>query len=274
MRSQKEGPGPLSRIVLFFLLSMLPAAAMASGDSRTPASGATLNDILGQARKSVGEFWQQFGLVTCVESVAQQKLGTKGEIQSLRKSIFDYMVFLKAEPDDFSVEESRLLQGKESKAKNVPLLVTSGLPTLLLVFHPYYGDDFNYNLEGEEMADGRRLIRIRFAHIAGRRSTTALRLREQDYPLDIQGIASVDPETGAIQKIVAGLSAPMSEVNLKALEMDVRYDPQKFPAAENVYWLPSTATINVRTERQHWRNVHQFSNYKRFSVNTEIKISK
>lgn len=274
MESLKVGLCPLIRIVLFFFLGMLPAAAMASEDSSAPVSGARLNDILGLARKSVGEFWQQFGLVTCVESVAQQKLGKKGEIQSLRKSTFDYMVFLNAEPDDFSVEESRLLQGKESKAKNVPLLIASGLPTLLLVFHPYYEDDFNYRLEGEEMAGGRKLIRIRFEHIPGRRSTTALRLRGRDYPLDIQGIASVDPETGAIQKIIAGLSAPMSDVNLKTLEMDVRYDPQKFRAAESVYWLPSTATINVQTERQHWRNVHQFSNYKRFSVNTEIKISK
>lgn len=253
---------------------MLPAGAMTPGDSRTPASGATLNDILAQARKSVGEFWQQFRSVTCVERVAQEKLGKKGGIDYVRKSTFDYMVFLKAEPDDFSVEESRLLQGKESKAKNVPLLITSGLPTLLLVFHPYYEDDFSYHLEGDEMVGGRRLIRVRFEHISGRRSTTALRLREKDYPLDIQGIASINPETGAIQRIVAGLSAPMSDVNLKALEMDVRYDPQVFPAAEGVYWLPSTATINLQTEHQHWRNVHQYLNYKRFSVNTENKILK
>jgi hypothetical protein len=274
MKSLKQGLGSLCRIVLFSYLSMLPAAAMGSGDSRPPASSPTLNDILVETRKSVGEFWQQFRSVACVERVAQEKLGKNGGIEYARKSTFDYMVFLKAEPDDFSVEESRLLQGKESKAKNVPLLVASGLPTLLLVFHPYYEEDFNYHLEGDEMVGGRRLVRIRFEHIPGRRSTTALQLRGKDYPLEIQGIASIDPETGAIQKIVAGLSAPMSDVNLKALEMDVRYDPQKFPAAEGVYWLPSAATINIQTERQHWRNVHQYSNYKRFTVNTENKMSK
>jgi hypothetical protein len=274
MKSLKEGLCPLSRIVLSFYLSMLPAVALASGDSGTPASGATLNAILFQAHKSVGEFWQQFRSVTCIERVAQERLGKKGEIDYVRKSTFDYLVFMSADQDDFSIEESRLLQGKESKAKNVPLLITSGIPTLLLVFHPYYEEDFNYHLEGEEMAGGRKLNRIRFEHIPGRRSTSALRLRGKDYPLEIQGVASIDPETGAIEKIVAGLSAPMRDVNLKALEMDVRYDPQAFGSAGDVYWLPSTATINIRSELQHWRNIHQYSNYKRFSVKTENKISK
>jgi hypothetical protein len=123
------------------------------------------------------------------------------------------------------------------------------------------------------MAGKQRLLRIRFEHIPGKRSTTALRLRGKDLPLEIQGVASIDPETGAIHKIVAGLSAPMSDISLKVLEMDVRYDPQAFGTAGDAYWLPSTATINIQTERQHWRNVHQYSNYKRFSVNSENKIS-
>ena len=124
------------------------------------------------------------------------------------------------------------------------------------------------------MVGKQRLLRIRFEHIPGKRSTIALRLRGKDLPLEIQGVASIDPETGAIHEIVAGLSAPMSDINLKALEMDVHYDPQVFGTVADAYWLPSTATISIRTERQHWRNVHQYSNYKRFSVNSENKILK
>ena len=117
-------------------------------------------------------------------------------------------------------------------------------------------------------------MRIHFEHILGTKSTTALRLRDRNYPLDIQGTAWIDPATGAIHRIAAGLGAPISDLNLKALEMEVRYDPHEFSTREDAYWLPSTATISIRTERQQWRNVHQYSKYKRFTVNTEDKILK
>jgi len=273
MKPSTEGLNPLSRTILLLCLSLLPAAGMAAGDPDAPASNATLNRILVQAHKSVGDFWQQFQSVTCVEKVAQEKLGKKGDIEYLRKSTYDYLVLSDENQDGFSLEESRLLQGKESKAQKVPLLITSGISTLLLVFHPFYAEDFSYRLDGEEMVGTQKLLRIRFEHIPGKRSTTALRLRGKDLSLEIQGVASMDPETGAIHRIVAGLSAPMSDINLKVLEMDVRYDPQAFGTAGDIYWLPSTAAINIQTERQHWRNVHQYSNYKRFSVNTENKMA-
>jgi len=34
-----------------------------------------------------------------------------------------------------------------------------------------------------------------------------------------------------------------------------------------------TATIEVETTRQHWRNTHRFSDYKRFSVSTQESVN-
>jgi hypothetical protein len=274
MNSLKERTRPLNRIVLFFCLSMLSLSSRFSAGSDVPLSSATLDNILAHARKSVGTFWGQFQAVTCVEKVTQEKLGKQGNIEYERKSTFDYLVFLNADNEGFLVEESRLEQGKKGKPINIPLLTASGIPTLLLVFHPHYQDDFRYKLQGEELVGGRMMTKIEFIHIPGKNSTTALRLRGKDYPLDIQGVAWVDPETGAIRRIVAGLAAPMSDHNLKALEMEVRYDPQEFPAVKGIYWLPSTAITDIRSEHQHWHNVHQYSQYKRFTVSAEDKISR
>jgi hypothetical protein len=274
MKLQKKLFCLLNPLTLLISLSSIPAAAKSPGDYGTPSTSPTLSETLVQARKSVGTFWKQFTSVTCIEKIAQEKLGKKGNREYLRRSTFDYLVLSNAQGDAISVEESRLEQGKSGKVKNIPLMIANGLPMLLLVFHPYYEEDFEYRLQGEELVDGSRLVKIGFRHIPGMRSTTALRLRGKDYPLDLQGTAFIDPQTGTIHRIVAGIAGPMSDFNLKSLEMDVQYAPFEFPPATRFYWLPSTATVDVHTELQHWRNIHQYSNYKRFTVATEEKVSK
>jgi len=264
----------MTGILLLFCLGAMPAGARPQSDLQFPDSKASLNGILARARESVESFWSQFRSVTCIEKVSQEKLGDKGKTEYAQKSTFDYLILLNVEGNNLSVEESRVQLGKTAKAKKIPLLLTSGIPTLLLVFHPFYQESFQYQFEGEELLEGHRLIRVGFTHIPGRRSTTALRLRDRNFPLEIQGKAWLYPETGTIYRISAGLIAPMSEHNLKSLTLEVLYGPQKFPPPGESYWLPLTATININTERQHWRNVHQYSNYKRFTVNTEDKIEK
>jgi hypothetical protein len=274
MKLQKRLFCFLNPLTLFISLNCTPAAAISPGEYGTLSASPGLNEVLVQARKSVGHFWEQFTSVTCIEKVAQEKLGKNGNREYIRKSTFDYLVLADAQEEAISVEESRLEQGKSGKAKNIPLMVANGLPMLLLVFHPYYEEDFEYRLQGEELAEGRKLVKIGFRHIPGMRSTTALRLRGKDYPLDLQGTAFIDLQTGTIHRIVAGIAGPMSDFNLKALEMDVQYNPFEFPPAKGVYWLPATATVDIQTPLQHWRNIHEYSNYKRFSVATEEKVSK
>ena len=247
---------------------------MSLGPGDALASEAVLNNTLVLARKSVGEFWDHFRSVTCVEQVTQEKFGKEGKREHKQEATFDYLVLMNVEKNGLSVEESRLQKSRKQKTKNVPLMISTGLPTLLLAFHPYYRDAFRYELASDEPVTGDGLIRIRFKHIPGTQSTTALRLRGKDYALDVEGTAWVDSGTGAIQRISAGIAGPLSDLNLKALEMDVSYSPHDFQSGEGIYWLPSTAVVEIRTERQRWRNHHQYSGYKRFSVNTEDKISR
>jgi hypothetical protein len=267
--SQKKPGNVWNYCMLSICLILLTAGSLRPADLTATPAGNTLDDILGKARQSVALFWQQFESVSCIESLTQEKLGKGGSSEYQQKSTYDYLVLLNKPEDEPSIEESRVQQGKVNKPKNIPLMLTDGLPTLLLVFHPFYEPDFLYQLDGEEVTGGHKLVRVGFSHIQGKQSTTVLRLRDRVYPLSLQGIAWIDPETGAIEKIEAGLSAPMKEINLKSLRMDVSYSPQKFSSEENAYWLPLVATVNIQSERQQWRNIHQFSKYRKFSVKSE-----
>jgi hypothetical protein len=220
----------------------------------------------------VQAFWTHFSAVACTEQVQQTKLGEKGRVLAQSESSFDYLIFLNLHGDELAVEESRVPRKEAPKQKQPPLLVTSGFPTLLLVFHPYYQGSFEYEMAGEDVLDGRKTVRIRFRHIEGTRSTAALNLRGRDFPLDFRGEAWIDAESNAIARITAGLISPVEDLGLRSLDSDVRYSPVSFPSTGDTWWLPATASIEVQTPRQRWRNNHRFSDFKRFSIESESKV--
>jgi len=216
----------------------------------------------------VEEFWDQFSAVSCTETVSQTKLSPAGKVMIERASTFDYLVILQLTGDELTVDESRIPQGQPKKGNDRPLLLTAGFSTLVLIFHPYFQSSYEFSLAATQQVDGRELQEVRFEHIPGRRSPSVLQLRGRDYPLEWQGSAWIDPRTGHVSRIRAGLMASLSQVGLQQLTSEVHYVPVQFPGENEVAWLPKTAVIAADTEHQHWRNVHQFSGYRRFSVST------
>ncbi len=250
---------------------MLLMLALTPPGSETPSS---VQGLLALTAKSVQRFWDQFSSVNCTETVIQEKLGKEGKVQYEHDATFDYLILMELQGEDLNVEESRLLKKEGGKSGNLPLLLTSGFSTLELVFHPYYQGSFEYERLDDETVDGRRMLRIKYRHVPGSRSTSAVRLRGQDYPLDLTGIAWIDPDTGAIAKMTSELEAPMLDLNLRSLTAEVRYAPQQFASDAQSEWLPVEASIEVETARQHWRNIHKFTDYRRFSVKTETSVSR
>lgn len=251
-----------SILVIGFKLAAAPAAGAPAG---------SLDTLLDRAGRRVEEFWDQFSAVSCTETVQQVKLGASGKVLVQRTASYDYLVILQLAGDHLTVEESRVAQAQPKKESTKPLLTTSGFSTLLLIFHPVFQNSYQYTLAGTEDTGGRRLQKVHFEHIHGRRSPSALQLRGRDYPLEWQGSAWIDPRTGYIDRISAELKASMDDVGLKKLSSEVQYTPVQFSTEKQTAWLPEVAVIEADTEHQHWRNTHMFSQYRRFSVSTDAK---
>jgi len=234
-----------------------------------PQSAPALEEILARTGATVEVFWERGSAVTAVETLTQLKMGENGKVEDEYESIYDYLLLTDQKEDGCTAEESRLPKKNERRSKGSPLLVTSGFPTLLLVFHPQYQLDYRYRLDGEEEINGAKLIRVHFEHVPAAPSTMAIQLGGRIHPLDLTGAAWIEAETGVIWRMAVELMAPMEDLNLRALNADVVYEPRRFPSVPGRYWLPSTATIDLKTARQHWRNIHRYSNYRRFSVTSE-----
>jgi hypothetical protein len=256
-------------MIRFFSILAIGFELMAADPARVRTT--SLDELLERTGKRMEEFWDQFSAVSCTETVLQTKLGASGKVLVQRTSAFDYLIMLQLTGDDLMVNESRLPQGQPKKGSNRPLLSTAGFSTLALIFHPYFQSSYEFSLVAMENINGRRLQEVRFEHIRGRRTPSVLQLRGRDYPLEWQGSAWIDPQTGYVSRIHAGLKTSLSDVGLRELWSDVRYVPVQFQSEKETAWLPEVAVIEADTEHQHWRNVHQFSRYRRFSVTTDSK---
>jgi len=240
-------------------------ALLAAAPEATPVN---LDDLLSRTSAHVTKLVDQFSNVQCLEQVEQEKLRADGKLERKEESTFNYLILLSDNAGDLSLQESRIAV-HEAKAdkKNTPMLLSNGFATLFLVFHPAYIGSFHFTDAGPETLNGRALEKVGFEHVSGMRSPAALALRGREYPLALSGTAWIDPATGDIVKIEAGIGESLTDVGLKSLRSEIEFVPQKF-GTQN-YWLPSLASVDVETPRQHWHNTHRFTDYKAFSVSSE-----
>jgi len=233
-----------------------------------------LNGLLERTAGQTSVFLDQFSDVKCTEQVRQEKLSGDNKVDLKEESTYDYLVILTNNGGELSLSESRIpIHEAKKDRKNTSMLLSNGFATLFLVFHPVYADAFKFTLGDQETIAGHRLQKVSFQHITGMKSPAALALRGREYPLELTGTAWIDPETGSIAKIEAGIADTLQDVGLRTLTSEIDFSPLTFGDSKQAYWFPTEARVEVETARQHWRNLHQFTGYKKFSVSTEEKVA-
>lgn len=243
---------------------LLLAASAWSANGPASAGG----DPVALAHEQVAHYVSKLADLHCTETVMQQKLNAKGRVEATERSQFDYLIMMNGNSNEFQLNESRIaMPDSKHKAAPVSMLTTNGMTTVLLVFHPYYSDAFTFETGRDELLGGRTAIPVHFAHISGRRTPAALALRNREFPLELQGTAWLDKQSGQVIQMNAGLMHDMSDVGLRSLDIHVEYTSEAL--GKEVLTVPSRAVVDVTTPRQHWRNTHVFDSYKSFSTDVE-----
>lgn len=269
----------VSGLLISLLLAGHLASAQASGNATAQpapsASTVTLDKLLDRVSQRVSDFLDLFSNVKCVEQVKQEKIKPDGKIQLAEQSSYDYLVILTNAGGDLSLDESRLPLKVSSagQKKDISMLTSNGFATLFLVFHPYYVNSFEFTDAGATVIDDHPARKIHFEHIRNMRSIAALALRGREYPMELSGMAWVDPENGNLMRIEAGIGSTLEDIGMKSLQSEVTYAPVVFQKDDPIFWFPIEAVVEVESPKQHWRNTHRFTDYKRFSVSTEEKVA-
>jgi len=259
-------------VAAFAVLCASCAAQALPGE--IPAADPPQLDALVLARKFVQEYFEKFSDLTCKESVTQIVLNNSGHAIYRENSAYDYQFEATSVSGTLKFNETRVVRNPAYRDAGRTLLVTTGFASLLLVAHPMYEASYVFEPAGAETIDGVSYAMIRFVPVPGASSPASLRLRGKNYPLPMSGTLWIEPHSGAIVKLEAKVDSSMSDLGLAGMRSEVHYATHNFRNPGESVWIAESAVIDVDTPRQHWRNLHKFSDFKRFNVNVHEEIGK
>ncbi len=272
-KSSRPNTGPkwccAVALAIAFAVACGPCAAQAPADDVSVSHSL---DVLARARQKVQEYFERFSDLTCKESVTQLVLNGSGRTIYRENAAYDYQLQTIRENGSWKFKGTRETRSPAFRDPARTLLVTTGFASLLLVAHPMYEASYRFEPAAAETIGGKSYLRIRFQPIPGASSPAALRLRGRNYPLPLSGTLWIDPQSGAIVKIEATVGSSLSDIGLSGMHSEVHFALHQFNEKHESVWVPESAIIDVETPRQHWRNIHHFTDYKRFEVNIHEEI--
>jgi hypothetical protein len=263
-------------LALAAVLFLCPAAYPQAAPSEPPAPPAAKPvspemEAFERARQSVDKFFEQATNVVCTENVSQGIVGRNGKVDYREDSVFDYQLQTNANSGSLKLVESRDTRKAAFRDSSRTLLITNGFTAMLLIMHPSYESSYTFATAGQESVDGVTYDKVDFKFVAGAASPAALQLRGHNYPLPLSGTIWIEPQSGAIAKLVATLDSSLSDLGLTGMRSEIHYALVRFHDPDESYWMPISAVIDVETPRQHWRNIHRFTGYKRFRATIRVE---
>ena len=271
-----RGKRAFSPFALLGILLLCPAAYPQASPSEQPAAPAVKPvspemEAFERARRSVDKFFEQATNVVCTENVSQGVVGKNGKVDYREDAVFDYQLQSSPNSGALKLVESRETRKAAFRDSSRTLLITNGFTAMLLIMHPSYESSYTFDPAGQESVDGVTYDKINFKFVPGAASPAALQLRGHNYPLPLSGSIWIEPQSGAVAKLVATLDSSLSDLGLKGMRSEIHYALVRFHDPDESYWMPISAVIDVESARQHWRNVHRFTAYKRFRATIRVE---
>jgi hypothetical protein len=267
----------LTAVLLAVFQTTLQCQAPAIEESKPPSTAeknAVALDALEHARQSVDKFFAQSANVVCAESITQVILGKEGKTSYREESKYDYQLEATSASGTLKLKESREARKLPFRDPARTLLVTNGFASLLMIVHSSYEASYQFEPVGEQTIDGVTVEEIHFKPVPGGTSPAALQLRGKNYPLPLSGSIWIEKQTGAITRLTAEVDSSLKDLGLHGMRSDIHYSLIQFHEPEEAYWMPVSATIDLETPMQHWRNVHRFTAYRRFRATIEVEMEK
>jgi hypothetical protein len=144
--------------------------------------------------------------------------------------------------------------------------LTRGYETVPLFFHPYYRDGSVFRYLGRETAGAKNYV-IAFAQIPDK---ARLRGKIDSFGISfgffLQGFVWVDPTTYQILRMRTDLLLPLFEAGLTRQTTVIDLANVRFDETGQALWLPHEVIVYSTFMGLNYRNRHQYSQYRLFTV--------
>jgi tetratricopeptide (TPR) repeat protein len=240
-------------------------------DSGTPCQ---LDEVIQASGERIKELVQNVDRFTATEQVEHFRLSALGLQLSKETRKFDYLVEIRPfAANDLDVQEYR--NGSVSGQQFPGRIATNGLPTLALVFHPYYQNNYQFVCEGRGTWRGTPAWLVHFQQRSDRKGTMLVyHVGSKSYAVGLKGRAWIDMKSSQILAMETDTMRPVPEIRLVRDHQLVEYGPVDFKNGTMQLWLPKSADWYSSLSGQRYHRRHTFSQFLLFSVDDSQKISK
>ena len=239
-------------------------------------SGASchLDEVLQATGDRVKELVENVDRFTATEKVEHYSLSPLGLQVSKETIKFDYMVEIRPfGAHDLDVQEYR--NGSVSAQQFPGHIGTIGLPTLALVFHPYFQEKYEFSCEGRGAWRGEPAWMVHFQQRTDRKSATLIyRVGGKSFAVGLKGRAWIGTTSSQILAIETDTMRPVPEIRLVRDHQLIEYGPVDFRNDTLHLWLPKSADWYSSLSGQRYHRRHTFSHFLLFSVEDQQKIGK
>lgn len=232
--------------------------------------------ILRQVGETVEALFRDFPNTTSIERIRQDRLYKNGGAEDSRTQKFNYLFLASPEKTRLGMQEFRTdkkgnpaeLQARE----NAPSLLTKGFASMSIHFHPFYQPDSTFRYLGRQRVQKLATEVVAFAQrpdvarIVGRVDTEA-----GSAVVLLQGVAWIDPSSYRILRLRTDLLAPRPDIGLQRQTTDIHFGEVRFKDVPTVLWLPEEVVVTLKWRGRSFRNVHRYSGFKLFNVETQEK---
>ncbi len=206
------------------------------------------------------------------ENVIQSKPARKGRGTDQRQSRFDYLIVVHRIGATGTLEEYRTgaewvgLRGVEEG-----YTLTRGFASAWLRFLPLNQRETRFLHLGQQTQDGRQCYVVAFAQIPKLTSVPAAAIvGETSVVILHQGIAWIDAANYRIVRMRIDLLAPRPDIDLDAQTTDLHFGETRLPGIPSPLWLPQEARVTTRMDNRLYQNIHRYSDYRVFKVESKI----
>lgn len=237
-----------------------------------PGVRCLLPEVLQSAGERINELVTNLRQFTATEHVEHQKAGKAGNWHAPRTVSFNYLAELQEPlPGMLRMEEMR--DGSASPAVFPDKLADLGLPAMVVVFHPYFVDQFSMSCEGLGDWRGQPAWQIHFKQRPDRPvRVRGWVVRGREFPIKLKGRAWVAADSFQVLHLEADLLEPVPEIRLVREHMTIDYQPVRFQQRDVELWLPQSAEVYMDFQEQYYRRRHSFSDFLLFSVDVSQKV--
>jgi hypothetical protein len=238
------------------------------------ASGATCpsEQVIQGAAEQVKTLTEDISRFAATESVVHEEFDKFGAPTRKVERDFNYVASIsETRPGFLAVDEDRMLRSDTDAFPDQ--IVTRGLATLALIFHPLMRDDYQMICEGLGEWNGQPTWLVHFQQRADRpRRIKGYKLAGETYPVALKGRAWIRADKYQIVRIESELVEPMPRIQLRSDHEIVEYGAVQFARKNTELWLPKKADLYFDFRNRRYFRRHSFDHFMLFAVDAQDRV--